>query len=74
MKGSVLEYPNARPIPFDGAISPIAYVPNWLNAANMVKSLRYENIAASEFVAIPYYNPEVFGNEDPRDKAALLAR
>jgi murein DD-endopeptidase MepM/ murein hydrolase activator NlpD len=74
MKGSVLEYPNARPIAFDGTISPIAYVPNWLNAANMVKTLRYEDIAASEFVATPFYDPEVFGNEDPRDKAALLAR
>jgi murein DD-endopeptidase MepM/ murein hydrolase activator NlpD len=74
MKGAVLEYPNARPIAFDGTTSPIAYVPNWLNAANLVKTLRYENIAASEFVATPFYDPEVFGNEDPRDKAALLAR
>ena len=74
MKGSVLEYPNVRPLPFDGTTSPIAYVPNWLNAANLVKTLRYENIASSEFVETPFYDPEVFGSEDSRDKAALLAR
>ena len=74
MKGSVLEYPNARPLPFDGTTSPVAYVPNWLNAANLVKTLRYENIASSEFVETPFYDPEVFGSEDSRDKAALLAR
>jgi murein DD-endopeptidase MepM/ murein hydrolase activator NlpD len=40
----------------------------------MVKTLRYEDIAASEFVATPFYDPEVFGNDDLRDKAALQSR
>ncbi len=74
LKGSVLEYPNARPAPFNGTVMPVAYVPNWLNANNMVKSLRYENVPAGDFVETPFYDPEVFGNEDTRDKLALLAR
>ncbi len=74
LKGSVLEYSGVKPLPFDGTVAPIAYVPNWLSAGNLDKKLRYENVAASEFVPVGEYDPEVFGNSDPRDKIALLAR
>ena len=70
----MLEYSGVKPLPFDGTVAPIAYVPNWLNAANFDKKLRYENIAASEFVPAPVYDPEVFGNTDPLDRIALLSR
>lgn len=74
MKGSVLEYPNVRPAAFNGTVSPVAYVPNWLNAANMVKTLRYEDIASSEFLATPFYDASLLELESAQDKLALLAR
>ena len=74
LKGSVLEYPNAVPAKFDGTISPIAYIPNWLVVGNMNKSLRYEAVALSDFTPLPTYDSEILETEDTTDKVALLAR
>lgn len=74
LKGSVLEYPNAKPPAFNGTVRPIAYVPNWLVAGNMNKSLRYEDVAASDFIELPVYDPQTLEIEDTTDKIALMAR
>lgn len=74
MKSSVMEYSNVQPLPFDGTISPIAFVPNWLNQANWNKSLRYANIATSEFIRIPIYDPELLAENDVSNKMVALTR
>lgn len=74
MKGSVLEFSGVKPLPFNGTVSPIAFVPNWLNSANSNKSLRFEDISLSEFVALPFYNPDTLQNASTSDKIALLSR
>ncbi len=74
LKGSVLEYPNVKVPAFDGTVSPIAYVPNWLISGNLAKNLRYENVAAAEFIELPVYDPQTLEIEDTNDKIALMAR
>lgn len=74
LKGSVMEYPNVKAPPFNGTVSPIAYVPNWLIAGNMDKALRYENIAPSDFIGLPVYDPATLEIEDATDKIARMAR
>lgn len=74
LKSSVLEYPNIKPLPFDGTVSPIAYVPNWLDAKYSNKSLRYEDIPVTDFVKIPAYDAQTLLNDSPTDKIARLSR
>jgi murein DD-endopeptidase MepM/ murein hydrolase activator NlpD len=74
LKGSVLEYPNAKPAAFDGTVRPIAYVPNWLIAGNMTKSLRYDDIASGDFIELPSYDPQTLEIDSATDKIALMAR
>ncbi len=74
LKGSVLEYPDAKPLAFDGTVRPIAYIPNWLVAGNMNKSLRYEQVASSDFIELPNYDPQTLEIDDATDKIALMER
>lgn len=74
LKGSVLEYPNAKAPAFNGTVKPIAYVPNWLVTGNMNKSLRYENVPTTDFIELPVYDASTLEIEDSRDKIALMAR
>ncbi|HBA44894.1 TPA: hypothetical protein DEG21_00480 [Patescibacteria group bacterium] len=41
-KSSILEYSNIVSDPFDGTVSPISYVPNWLKSKNTNKSLNFQ--------------------------------
>ncbi len=74
LKTSVLEYQNVKSEPFDGTVSPIAYVPNWLDAKNWNKSLRFENVPTGEFLDIPRYDAELLSVSDDKNRMALLQR
>lgn len=56
LKSSVLEYKNIASDPFDGAVSPIAYVPDWSKSENMNKSRLFESFEVADFIEIPEYN------------------
>lgn len=76
VKTSVNEFQfrNVKSDPFDGTVSPIAYVPNWLDDANMNKALRYENVSADSFVETPRYDADLLRVEDPKNRMARLLR
>lgn len=74
LKGSVLEYPNVKAPAFNGTVSPIAYVPNWLISGNMIKTLRYEDVASSDFIELPAYDAQTLEIDDATDKIALMTR
>ena len=59
--------------PFDGTTMPIAYVPDWTKVANQDKSKRFEDIAISEFVPIPLYDPlSLLDAKNPNKWATIL--
>ncbi len=74
LKSSVLEYKNVASDPFDGTVSPIEYVPNWLQAKYWNKSLRFEDVPVDDFLAIPAYDAELLKLDDPNNRMASLAR
>lgn len=62
LKSSVLEYNNITSDPFDGAVSPVAYVPDWSKAENMNKARRFESFSISDFIEIPEYNSDLLSD------------
>jgi hypothetical protein len=73
-KSSVLEYQNIQSEPFDGTVMPISYVPNWLDAKNWNKSLRFEDIPTDSYVEIPRYDADLLKIDDPKNRMAVLER
>ncbi|EKD66785.1 MAG: peptidase M23 [uncultured bacterium (gcode 4)] len=75
-KSSILEYSNIVSDPFDGTVSPISYVPNWLKSKNTNKSLNFQEDVfwVDDFIEIPKYDLNNLQNSDTRNKEALLAR
>lgn len=43
--------------PFNGTVMPIAYIPDWTHTANQDKTKRFEDIAISEYIPLPSYDP-----------------
>ncbi len=74
LKSSVLEYQNIKADPFDGTVSPIAYVPNWLDAKYANRSIRFEDVDLDSFVEIPRYDADLLRIEDPKNRLAVLER
>lgn len=62
LKSSVLEYNNVASDPFDGAISPIAYVPDWSRPTNTNKTATFESFDITAFIDIPEYNAGLLGD------------
>lgn len=76
LKTSVNEYryQNVKSDKFDGTVPPIAYVPNWLDDANLNKSLRYESLPTDAFVETPRYDAELLRVDDSKNRIARLQR
>lgn len=74
LKSSVLEYSNIKSDPFDGAISPVAYVPDWTRPGNTNKAKRYEDFLVSDFVEIPDYDTTLMSDDSGKKNAAILTR
>lgn len=74
LKSSVLEYNNISSDPFDGAVSPIAYIPDWSKAENMNKARLFDSFSVAEFIEIPEYNIDTLGDMGQKDKAATILR
>lgn len=62
LKSSVLEYSDIVADPFDGAVYPIAYVPDWSKSENMNKARLYESFSVSDFIEIPEYNIDLLSD------------
>lgn len=75
-KSSILEYSNITSDPFDGTVSPISYVPNWLKSKNTNKSYNFQEdvFGVDDFIELPKYDLNNLQNTDNRNKEALLAR
>lgn len=74
LKTSVIEFQNIKSEPFDGTVAPIAFVPNWLDASNLNKSLRFENISTDSFVDLPNYDADLLRVDDSKNRIATLQR
>lgn len=74
MKSSILEYDNIASDPFDGAVSPVAYVPDWSKSENMNKSRLYDSFSISDFINIPEYNIELLSDTLQKTTAANILR
>ena len=74
LKSSILEYDNIASDPFDGAVSPVAYVPDWSKSENMNKSRLYDSFSISDFINIPEYNIELLSDTLQKTTAANILR
>jgi murein DD-endopeptidase MepM/ murein hydrolase activator NlpD len=59
---------------FDGTVLPIAYIPNWINIENQDKTKRFEDIAISEYIPIPLYDPLTLLNSSNTTQWATIQR
>jgi len=75
-KSSILEYSNITSDPFDGTVSPISYVPNWLKSKNTNKSLNFQEdvFSVDDFIELPKYDLNNLQNSDTRNNNSILAR
>jgi murein DD-endopeptidase MepM/ murein hydrolase activator NlpD len=62
-RSSVLDYRHIRHSAFDGFSLPIVSIPNWSLPGMTDKTLRYENIAISNFLPLPPYEPLTLTDE-----------
>lgn len=74
LKSSILEYNNIASDPFDGAVSPIAYVPDWSKTENTNKSRLFESFDISDFIDIPEYDSELLSDTPQQTTAASILR
>lgn len=74
LKSSVLEYNNISSDPFDGAVSPIAYVPDWSKYENTNKARLFESFSVSDFIEIPEYDNELLSDNLQQTANITLAR
>jgi len=74
LKSSVLEYNNISSDPFDGAVYPIAYVPDWSKSENTNKSRLFESFNVSDFMDIPEYDIELLADNLQKTTAASILR
>ena len=76
LKSSVLEYSNIKSDPFDGTVSPISYVPNWLKSKNTNKSMDFssDNLWVDEFIELPKYDLDKLADSTWKDTTAILTR
>ncbi len=73
-KSSVMEYNNITSDPFDGAVSPIAYVPDWTRAKNTNKSRAFENFNINDFIEIPEYDINTLSDDTQKNSTSILTR
>lgn len=73
-KSSVMEYNNITSDPFDGAVSPISYVPDWMKSRNTNKSLFFKDFAITEFIEIPEYDIHKLSNDTQKNSVSILTR
>lgn len=74
LKSSVLEYNNITSDPFDGAVSPIVYIPDWTKSKNTNKSLDFSSFAISDFMEIPEYDTTILSDDTQTRPQAILTR
>lgn len=73
-KSSVIEYNNITSDPFDGAVSPIAYVPDWTRAKNTNKSRVFGDFSINDFIEIPEYDISKLSDDTQKNSASILTR
>lgn len=74
LKSSVLEYNTIASDPFDGAVSPIAYVPDWSKPENTSKSRLFESFSVTDFIDIPEYDTELLADTIQKTTSASILR
>ncbi len=74
LKSSILEYDNIASDPFDGAVSPIAYIPDWSKPENMNKSRPFASGSIDDFIEIPEYNLELLSDSLQKTTSATILR
>jgi len=74
LKSSILEYNNIASDPFDGTISPIAYIPDWSKSENINKGRLFDSFDVSDFIAIPEYDIELLSDSLQKTAAASILR
>lgn len=72
LKSSVLEYDNITSDPFDGAIYPIAYVPDWSKPENMNKTRLFDSFNVSDFINIPEYDTELLADVSKKTTDSII--
>ncbi len=58
--------------PFDGTVMPISYIPDWSKTANQDKTKRFEDIAISDYIPVPTYNPQSLLDINNFSKSSLI--
>lgn len=74
LKSSVLEYNNITSDPFDGAVSPIAYIPDWSKFENTNKARLFESFSIADFIEIPEYDIGLLSDTLQQNTTATLLR
>jgi murein DD-endopeptidase MepM/ murein hydrolase activator NlpD len=74
LKSSVLEYNNVTSDPFDGTVSPIAYIPDWSKSENTNKARLFESFSVADFVEIPEYDSELLSDNLQQTANVILSR
>lgn len=74
LKSSVLEYNTISSDPFDGAVSPISYVPDWSKSENMNKARLFESFSVSDFIDIPEYDINLLSDTLQKTTTASILR
>ena len=65
-------YTKVQSEPFDGTIMPISYIPDWSKTANQDKTKRFEDIAISDYIPVPPYNPQSLLDINNFSKSSLI--
>jgi murein DD-endopeptidase MepM/ murein hydrolase activator NlpD len=74
LRGSVMEYSGVAADPWDGAVMPVASVPDWLKSGLTNKSLNFVDIPLDSFVDLPRYDADRLVNGSADDSAILRER
>lgn len=74
LKSSILEYDNLASDSFDGAVSPISYVPDWSKPENTNKARLFDSFNVSDFMEIPEYDADLLSDSLQKTKAITLLR
>lgn len=74
MSANTDAYANIKSDPFDGTSLPIVYIPDWTKVDNQDKTKKFEDIAISDFLPLPVYNPLELLDEKSTSKDTLIKR
>ncbi|HRI36069.1 MAG TPA: peptidoglycan DD-metalloendopeptidase family protein [bacterium] len=74
IQGSVLEYSGVQADPFDGAVMPVASVPDWLQSGYTNKAMNFVDFPLDAFVELPKYDADRLESGSADNSAILRER